>query len=233
MNSESTESPRVVISLKNVHKRYPMGSTVVHALKAVDLTIDHGDFVAVMGPSGSGKSTLMNILGLLDRPDSGSYLLEDQEVGSLDDDRRSYIRNRMIGFIFQSFNLLPRATSLRNVMLPLMYRRISDRNRQESAANALEAVGLGGRKDHMPTQLSGGECQRVAIARALVGNPSVIMADEPTGNLDSRTGEEILEVLTDLVKQGQTVIMVTHDPRLAGRANRIINMLDGAITENG
>ncbi len=217
--------------LDKINKSYPMGSSVVHALRDVELEVTRGDFVAIMGPSGSGKSTLMNLLGLLDRPDSGSYQLEDQEVGLLDDNSRSYIRNRMIGFIFQNFNLLARSTSLRNVMLPLSYRSIKDSERVERAVRALEAVGLGNRIDHLPTQLSGGERQRVAIARALVGEPSVILADEPTGNLDSRTGEEIMGILTNLVDQGQTVIMVTHDPQIANKAMRIVHTLDGKVTE--
>jgi putative ABC transport system ATP-binding protein len=217
--------------LDGINKSYPMGSTVVHALRDVELEVKRGDFVAIMGPSGSGKSTLMNLLGLLDRPDSGSYRLEDQEVGLLDDNRRSYIRNRMIGFIFQNFNLLARSTSLRNVMLPLSYRSIKDSERLDRSVQALEAVGLGDRVHHLPTQLSGGERQRVAIARALVGEPSVILADEPTGNLDSKTGEEIMGILTNLVEQGQTVIMVTHDSKIADKAKRIVRTLDGSVTE--
>lgn len=208
-----------------------MGSEVVNALVDVNLAVERGDFIAVMGPSGSGKSTLMNIIGLLDRPDSGSYLLEEFEVGLLDDAKRSYFRNSMIGFIFQSFNLLPRSTTLRNVMLPLSYRGDSDGDKTEQALRSLEAVGLGHRVDHLPTQLSGGERQRVAIARALVGKPSVILADEPTGNLDSRTGDEIIAILEQLVEQGQTLIMVTHDEMLAKRAKRQLRTLDGRVTE--
>jgi len=208
-----------------------MGSEVVNALVDVSLTVQKGDFIAVMGPSGSGKSTLMNIIGLLDRPDSGSYLLEDYEVGLLDDVKRSHFRNNMIGFIFQNFNLLPRSTTLRNVMLPLSYRSINDANKIAAAVESLESVGLGHRIDHLPTQLSGGERQRVAIARALVGNPSVILADEPTGNLDSKTGDEIIDILEQLVEQGQTLIMVTHDATIAKRAKRQLRTLDGRVTE--
>lgn len=222
----------VNIALRGVNKTYPMGSTVVRALVDVNLTVHSGDFIAVMGPSGSGKSTLMNIIGLLDRPDSGSYYLEGKEVGLLDDSSRSHIRNQMIGFIFQNFNLLPRATALRNVMLPLTYRRMRDETRREWAAKALAAVGLAARKGHLPAQLSGGEQQRIAISRALVGNPSVILADEPTGNLDSRTGEEIMDILSELVRLGQTLILVTHDPNWAKRAHRVVHTLDGCLTED-
>ncbi len=221
----------LLIQLTDIHKSYPMGSEVVNALVDVSLTVQKGDFIAVMGPSGSGKSTLMNIIGLLDRPDSGSYLLEDYEVGLLDDVKRSHFRNNMIGFIFQNFNLLPRSTTLRNVMLPLSYRSINDANKIAAAVESLESVGLGHRIDHLPTQLSGGERQRVAIARALVGNPSVILADEPTGNLDSKTGDEIIDILEQLVEQGQTLIMVTHDATIAKRAKRQLRTLDGRVTE--
>ena len=226
-----------LIELKNVHKRYPMGSVIVHALQGIDLKVNRGDFLVVSGPSGSGKSTLMNIIGLLDRPDEGAYLLNGQDVSGLDDDERSEVRNRTIGFIFQNFNLLARSTALRNVMLPLTYRQMKEGSRHEAAEIALEKVGLGGRKQHVPTQLSGGEQQRVAVARALVGNPSVVLADEPTGNLDTKTGQEIVELLLELSNQGHTVIMVTHDPRLLDYADRIVRMLDGMIegesTNNG
>ncbi len=208
-----------------------MGSTVVHALKAIDLDIYRGDFLVVTGPSGSGKSTLMNIIGLLDRPDEGRYYLSGDEVGSLEDDDRSNIRNRTIGFIFQDFNLLSRSTALRNVMLPLSYRRLPDRERVLMAEEALDKVGLSERTDHLPTQLSGGEQQRVAIARALVGQPSVVLADEPTGNLDTKTGLGIVELLENLSNLGQTVIMVTHNQRLSEYADRIVRMQDGEIKE--
>ena len=220
----------LVIEMIDVNKHYPMGDTSVHALREVNLRVRYGEFLAVMGPSGSGKSTLMNIIGLLDRPDNGTYLMAGTEVGTLNDDQRSGLRNDTIGFIFQNFNLLPRATASRNVMLPLTYRRMTDAARQSEAEKALTRVGLGDRMDHRPTQLSGGERQRVAIARALVGGPSVILADEPTGNLDTQTGSEIMEILHDLSKSGQTVILVTHDPELAEAADRIIRMRDGVIS---
>ena len=208
-----------------------MGSVIVNALMGVNLTVPKGEFLVVTGPSGSGKSSLMNILGLLDSPDDGNYMLEGREVSSLDDDRRSHVRNRMIGFIFQDFNLLPRSTALRNVMLPLSYRRMPESRRIDLANLALERVGLADRVNHLPTQLSGGEQQRVAVARALVGEPSVVLADEPTGNLDTKTGQGIVELLVQLSEQGQTVILVTHDPRLVGYADRVIAMLDGVIHE--
>jgi len=208
-----------------------MGSVLVHALRGVNLIVNEGDFLVVTGPSGSGKSSLMNILGLLDRPDDGNYYYKGQKVSNLDDDQRSYVRNSTIGFVFQNFNLLPRATALRNVMLPLLYRSIPDVQRNELAKEALGKVGLSERMNHVPTQLSGGEQQRVAMARALVGGPSLILADEPTGNLDTKTGQGIVELLFQLSQQGQTVIMVTHDPRLLGFADRIVSMLDGVINE--
>jgi len=208
-----------------------MGSVTVHALKDVNLAVNKGDFLVVAGPSGSGKSTLMNIIGLLDTPDSGSYHLDGRNVGDLSDDERSRVRNRTIGFIFQNFNLLPRTSALRNVILPLSYRSMKDSERLERAQLALEKVGLARRMNHLPSQLSGGEQQRVAVARALASNPSVVLADEPTGNLDTKTGQEIVELLVRLSQEGQTVIMVTHDPRLLGYADRIVGMLDGEISE--
>lgn len=223
-------SEEIVIRLSGVNKRYMMGAEEVNALRDIDLVVHRGDFIAVMGPSGSGKSTLMNILGLLDTPDNGTYLLNGTEVSTLDDNERSRLRNRTIGFIFQNFNLLPRASALRNVMLPLSYRKVTESERIHSATTALEVIGLEKRIKHLPSQLSGGESQRVAIARALVGLPSVILADEPTGNLDSRTSQEIIQILSDLAEKGQTVIMVTHDSELGGHADRIIRMLDGSIT---
>jgi len=221
-----------VIELTQIRKQYLLGSIAVEVLKGIDLSVSRGEFLAIMGQSGSGKSTLMNIIGLLDRPDTGTYLLEGAEVGTQDDDRRSYYRNQMIGFIFQNFNLLPRMSAVRNVQLPLLYRPMIDKDRHSSALAALEMVGLSHRGTHLPTQLSGGERQRVAIARALVGKPTVILADEPTGNLDSATGEEIMGLLTDLVKQGQTLIMVTHDQELANLADRIIRIKDGMLVNN-
>jgi len=213
-----------------MEKNYPMGMTSIAALKSVNLTVRRGEFIAVMGPSGSGKSTLMNIIGLLDPPDGGQYFLEEREISALSDNQRSDLRNRTIGFIFQSFNLVPRASALRNVILPLTYRAMPSAERQDLAQAALERVGLGQRLAHHPSQMSGGERQRVAIARALVGKPSVLLADEPTGNLDSRTGEEIMGIIGELVREGQTVIMVTHDTGLARRADRTVHMKDGELS---
>ena len=223
-------TPHPVIMMSQVNKFYPMGESTVHALRDVDMQVEAGEFLAIMGPSGSGKSTLMNIIGLLDRPDTGEYLIDGIEVGSLNDNQRSGLRNKTIGFIFQSFNLLPRASARRNVMLPLTYRRMPEPARLSAADAALSQVGLGDRLLHNPTQLSGGQRQRVAIARALVGAPSVILADEPTGNLDTQTGSEIVEILHDLARTGQTVILVTHDPELARQADRTILMRDGALS---
>lgn len=208
-----------------------MGETVVNALRSINVTFERGEFIAMMGPSGSGKSTLMNILGLLDHPDSGSYLLEGEDVSNLSDAERSLIRNRTIGFVFQNFNLLPRANALRNVSLPLSYRIMPDNERRDLSLAALGSVNLLARADHLPSQLSGGERQRIAIARALVGGASILLADEPTGNLDRKTGDEIILLLTNLTKQGKTVIMVTHDPHSAEAAQRIIHMIDGQITK--
>jgi putative ABC transport system ATP-binding protein len=222
-----------VIRLNGVDKLYPMGADVVRALHNISLTIRSGEFVAIMGPSGSGKSTLMNIIGLLERPDAGSYFLENEDVSRLDDAQRSRIRNRTIGFVFQNFNLLPQATALRNVILPLAYRGMPDSERMQRAGAALTTVGLADRSHHLPAQLSGGERQRVAIARALVGNPAVVLADEPTGNLDSRTGREIIALLEQMVQSGQSVIMVTHDLNLAQHAHRTVQMLDGEIVAGG
>lgn len=219
-----------VISLKNVCKYYQMGASTIHALKSVNLEVPRGEFMAVMGPSGSGKSTLMNILGLLDHPDSGEYFIDGVEISSLSDNQRSDLRNETIGFIFQNFNLLPRASALRNVVLPLTYRTLPNQERVDNATIALGKVGLKDRMEHRPTEMSGGERQRVAIARALVGNPAVILADEPTGNLDSKTGDEIMAILEKLSQEGQTVIMVTHDPNLAERADRIVYMKDGELS---
>ncbi|MBT7790509.1 MAG: ABC transporter ATP-binding protein [Calditrichaeota bacterium] len=214
------------IELENIDKSY--GDNIVY--QNFSIKIERGWKVALVGENGAGKSTLMNIIGLLDRPDNGNYMMAGTEVSSLNDNERSGLRNKTIGFIFQSFNLLPRATARRNVMLPLTYRKMVDADRQSAAEKALTRVGLGDRMDHSPTQLSGGERQRVAIARALVGGPSVILADEPTGNLDTRTGAEIMEILHDLSKNGQTVMLVTHDPELAETADRIIVMRDGVLS---
>ncbi|MCB0199052.1 MAG: ABC transporter ATP-binding protein [Caldilineae bacterium] len=222
-----------MIQTEGLRKIYEMGSVQVKALDGVDIRIDVGEFVAVMGSSGSGKSTLMNILGCLDRPTEGQYFLAGEDVSGLNKVQLAAIRNRQLGFIFQSFNLLARTSALRNVMLPLVYKRngrgLSTDEREERAMAALEAVGLADRADHEPNELSGGQRQRVAIARALVNDPALIMADEPTGNLDTRTGEEIMEILHDLHARGRTIVMVTHEPHIAAQTQRTITMVDGRI----
>lgn len=218
-----------LIQVDDLWKIYQMGEEQVNALRGVTLQIRKGEYVAIMGPSGSGKSTLMNLIGCLDTPSRGVYLLNDQAVADLNDDELARIRNKEIGFVFQTFNLLPRATSLHNVELPLIYNGTSKEGRSEKAHKALEIVGLGDRTTHKPNELSGGQRQRVAIARALVNNPSIILADEPTGNLDTNTGDEIMELLDDLHKQGNTVIVVTHEYTIAKQAQRIIFLRDGAI----
>jgi putative ABC transport system ATP-binding protein len=206
-----------------------MGLEEVRALRGVDVTIEEGEFVSIMGPSGSGKSTLMHIIGCLDTPTSGKYRLLDKGVETMNDNQLAEIRNKEIGFVFQTFNLIPRSTTFHNVELPLIYAGLSKKERIEKVGKALEAVGLSHRAEHHPNELSGGQRQRVAIARALVNNPSIILADEPTGNLDSETGEEILAVFDELHNQGNTIVMVTHDEKLARRAHRVIHILDGRI----
>jgi putative ABC transport system ATP-binding protein len=223
----SPHSP--LILLEQVTKDYRMGSEIVHALRGVDLSIEPNEYVAIMGPSGSGKSTLMNILGCLDWPTSGRYILDGTDVSSLDDAALARIRNQKIGFVFQTFNLLPRATALKNVELPLIYAGISSDERRRRAQAALESVGLGDRLRHKPPELSGGQRQRVAIARALVTNPSIILADEPTGNLDSKTGAEIMALFERIWREGNTVILVTHEDDIARYARRIIRIRDGRI----
>ncbi len=221
----------VVIQAKNLTKIYPMGHVEVKALAGVSFEIQRGEILAIMGPSGSGKSTLMNILGCLDRPTSGEYILDGSPVAKLNDDQLAVIRNHKVGFVFQSFNLLPRQTALANVELPLRYSGVR-KGRTERARQALETVGLADRVTHRPTELSGGQQQRVAIARALVNDPAILMADEPTGNLDSKSGKEILELILRLnQEQGVTVIVVTHDPKVAERTQRIIRLRDGLIDE--
>jgi putative ABC transport system ATP-binding protein len=218
-----------MLKLTNLKKFYQMGETTVRALDGINLRIRRNEFVAVMGPSGSGKSTLLNILGCLDKPTEGSYLLDGKEVSHLDDDDLSFTRNKHLGFVFQNFNLLPRYTALKNTYLPLKYSPVSTAAGLEKAARMLELAGLSGRMDHRPAQLSGGECQRVAIARALVNDPDIILADEPTGNLDSKTAHEIMAVLRELQGRGQTIVMVTHENDIAAYAGRIITLKDGKI----
>ncbi|HEV8550523.1 MAG TPA: ABC transporter ATP-binding protein [Polyangiaceae bacterium] len=219
-----------LIELEDIHKTYAAGTDVeVHALAGVTLSIDSGEFVAVMGPSGSGKSTLMNLLGCLDRPSSGRYLLDGKDVSKLDKDELAEVRNRTLGFVFQNFNLLPRTSALENVELPLVYANVPSRERKRRSVAALERVGLGGRLDHTPSQLSGGQQQRVAIARALVSEPKIIFADEPTGNLDSRTSIEVMAMLQELVPTGITIAVVTHEPDIAEYASRVVVVKDGLI----
>ncbi len=218
-----------LIHLECICKVYGSGDLAVQALRGIDLTVGRGEYLAVMGPSGSGKSTLMHILGLLDTPTSGSYRLDGDEVSSLSRRRLAHLRNQQIGFIFQNFNLLPKASVLRNVELPLLYSGVARAERQRRAHDVLERVGLGDRVKHRPNELSGGQRQRAAIARALVTDPAVIMADEPTGNLDQHTGTEILALFDALQGEGQTVIVVTHDPRVAARSQRIIDIVDGLV----
>ncbi len=222
-------TPHSVLQLREVVKTYQMGSEAVHALNGVSLDIDRNEFVAIMGPSGSGKSTLMNIIGCLDVPTSGSYTLDGESVAEKSETELADIRNRMIGFVFQTFNLIPRANILHNVELPLIYGGVSRRERRRMAEAAIERVGLADRMLHKPNELSGGQRQRVAIARALVFNPSIILADEPTGNLDTRTGEEIMGMLDELHAAGQTIILVTHEDNIAAHADRVITLRDGLV----
>ncbi|QOJ31938.1 MAG: ABC transporter ATP-binding protein [Gammaproteobacteria bacterium] len=218
-----------VITIRGVGRSYAMGDSVVHALRGVDLGVGRGEYVAIMGPSGSGKSTLMNIIGCLDRPDSGDYTLNGRRVSKMGDSELAHVRNREIGFVFQTFNLLQRATALRNVELPLVYAGVGRHERHERAAAALGRVGLAERMHHRPNELSGGQRQRVAIARALINRPSILLADEPTGNLDSHTATEILATFDELHAAGNTIVLVTHDDEVAHRARRIIRLRDGMI----
>jgi len=218
-----------IIETQDLWKTYVMGSEEIHALRGVDLAIDKGEYVAIMGPSGSGKSTLMNLIGCLDTPSKGGYLLNGKQVGQMNDNELARIRNEEIGFVFQTFNLLPRATALHNVELPLVYAGVPNRERQERAKEALRRVELDNRMTHKPNELSGGQRQRVAIARALVNNPSILLADEPTGNLDSKTGVEIMALFERLYQAGNTIILVTHEADIADHAHRVVHIRDGKI----
>jgi putative ABC transport system ATP-binding protein len=222
----------MLITVRELHRVYQVGSEQVHALNGVDFDVAPNEYLAVMGPSGSGKSTLMNIIGCLDTPTSGSYRLKDREIGKLTDDELAKIRNQEIGFVFQTFNLLPRADALHNVELPLVYAGLKHEERRRRAREALDLVGLKDRMKHRPNELSGGQRQRVAIARALVNKPSIILADEPTGNLDSATGEEIMAAFENIWKAGNTVILVTHEPDIAAHARRVVRMRDGRIASD-
>ncbi len=224
--------PKDVIRTQSLTKDYVLGAETVHAVRSVDLTIEPEEFVAIMGPSGSGKSTFMNMIGCLDTPTSGNYWLNGTDVSQLDDDQLAHIRNRDIGFVFQTFNLLPRATVLHNVELPLIYAGVGSKERRRRAATKLEMVGLGNRMDHKPPEISGGQRQRVAVARALVNDPALLLADEPTGNLDSATSEEVMGILVDLNRNGQTIVLVTHEHDIAAYAKRQVHLRDGEIEKD-
>ena len=221
-----------LIETQDLWKTYVMGSEEIHALRGVSLQIERGEYVAIMGPSGSGKSTLMNLVGCLDTPSKGSYLLNGKQVSQMNDDELARIRNQEIGFVFQTFNLLPRATALHNVELPLVYAGVPARERLNRAQQALSRVELGDRMTHRPNQVSGGQRQRVAVARALVNNPSILLADEPTGNLDSKTGNEIMALFARLHEAGNTIVLVTHEADIAGHAHRVVHIRDGQISDD-
>ena len=222
----------MLIDIRNITKVYEMGEEKVHALSGVTLGVERGEYVGIMGPSGSGKSTLMNLIGCLDTPTAGSYVLNGREVAQMTDDELAAIRNQEIGFVFQTFNLLPRTNALQQVELPLVYSGLSRRDRHERAMKALEAVGLSDRMGHHPNEMSGGQRQRVAIARALINNPSILLADEPTGNLDSQTGAEIMTLFDELNSRGNTIVLVTHEENIAAHARRIVRLLDGKIRDD-
>jgi putative ABC transport system ATP-binding protein len=226
------ERPREVILVRQVVKTYTLGQIEVHALQGVSLGIDRGDFVAIMGASGSGKSTLMNIIGCLDLPTSGRYLLDGVDVRGMSEDELADVRNRKIGFVFQSFNLIPRTTALANVELPMVYAGMNKKRRRERAERALERVGLADRMDHLPSELSGGQQQRVAVARAIATNPAIVLADEPTGNLDSTATREVMEVFSRLNAEGRTVVLITHEDEVASNAKRIVRLRDGEIVDD-
>jgi putative ABC transport system ATP-binding protein len=222
----------MLIDIRNITKMYPMGDQRVQALAGVSVCVERGEYVAIMGPSGSGKSTLMNLIGCLDTPTSGSYVLNGKEVARMSDDELAAIRNKEIGFVFQTFNLLPRTSALQQVELPLVYGGASKKERRERAEGALNAVGLGDRMNHTPNELSGGQRQRVAVARALINNPSILLADEPTGNLDSQTGAEIMALFDELNSRGNTIVLVTHEEDIAAHARRIVRLKDGKIRDD-
>lgn len=222
-----------VIELRDIVKRYQMGDSIVYALDHVNVKIEYGEFTSIMGPSGSGKSTMMNILGCLDRPTSGLYFLDGKEIAGYNNDELAHTRNAKIGFVFQNFNLLSKLTAQANVALPLVYAGVPEEERMERAKKALEAVGLGARIDHKPMEMSGGQRQRVAIARALINNPAIIMADEPTGNLDTRSSYEIMDIFKQMNADGKTVVMVTHEPDIAEQTKRILVMRDGKLIQDG
>lgn len=222
-----------IIQIKNMQKEYVLGGETVLALQSVSIDIQKGDFISIIGPSGSGKSTFMNMIGCLDRPDSGEYFLDTEDIGKMKSSQLATIRNEKIGFIFQNFNLISKLTAVENVELPLIYRGMKAAKRRETALEVLEKVGLADRANHLPSQLSGGQQQRVAIARALVGHPPILLADEPTGALDSKTSKEILGILHSLNEQGHTIILITHDLDVAKKANRVVRIHDGQLYENG
>jgi putative ABC transport system ATP-binding protein len=222
-----------LIEMRGIRKDYEMGKTEVHALRGIDLTVKAGEFIAIVGASGSGKSTLMNLIGCLDRPSEGEYYLDGNKVDEMGDDDLAGIRNKKIGFVFQTFNLLPRTNCLHNVELPLLYSSVSRKDRERRAMEMLERVGLAERVRHNPNELSGGERQRVAIARALVNNPAIVLADEPTGNLDSKTGSEILNIFSDLNADGKTIVLVTHEKYIADYSRRVVSLRDGEVVNDG
>ncbi|WP_285848668.1 ABC transporter ATP-binding protein [Paenibacillus sp. MER TA 81-3] len=231
MREHAASGSGVLISIRDVRKGYRMGSEEVTILRGINLEIRQGDFVAIIGPSGSGKSTLMNVIGCLDTPSSGSYTLDGMEVSGLSDNKLAEVRNRKIGFIFQSFHLLPKLSAIENVELPLIYRGLSNKERREAAIKSLQQVGLEDRMGHRPSELSGGQQQRVAIARALATHPPILLADEPTGALDTRTGKEVLGLIEELNNAGHTIVLITHDLEVAARATRVVFMNDGILTE--